>query len=708
MKQSILISRHNILKNKGFLGFFLVGVSLLLTLLAGCQESSSEPAAEQDADQVAQTSVVGAENVDLSLMDDAVAPGDDFYAYANGAWLSSYQLPENKTAFGNFYALYDQAQERVQILIEELAAAEPQPGSLEQKIGDYYASFLDTATLDDLGFEPVRAELERIRSLRSPADLAAALGWVQRHDATVPFALGIQIDRKDPSRYITGLYTAGLGLPEQDYYLEDSERFQAIRSEYVRHLRRMLTLVGAEELAQQADAVLALETAIAGIHWPRADRRNRDLTYNISSPAALIEDHPEFDWSAFFEGAGFTPDVINVAYPNTITPLTRLISQTPIEVWQAYLAFHLVVGNAAYLATAIDDANFEFYGKVLRGQPEQRERWRRAVSLVSGGQGLGDAIGQVYVARYFPPESRAMMLDLVENLRMALSERVDALDWMGDATKEKAQEKLAAFLPKIGYPDRFRDFSSVEIDRADLMGNVRSLRAYFEVLAIRRLGAKTDRTEWFAPAHTVNAFYNPQFNAITFPAGILEPPFFNPAADPAVNYGAIGAVIGHEMGHGFDDQGSKSNGAGVQENWWTDEDRAHFEALADVLVEQYSAYEAVPGTFVDGRFTLGENIGDLGGINIAYHAYRDSLDGAEAPVIDGLTGDQRFFIAYAQLWRSMIREEALVSRLKADPHSPAPYRANGVVRNVDAWYEAFGIDENAALYLPPERRVRIW
>lgn len=641
-------------------------------------------------------------------MDASVAPGDDFYAYANGAWLSSYELPEDKTAFGNFYELRDLTQQRVQALIEELAATKPASGSVEQKIGDYYASFLDTETLDKRGFEPIRAELDRIRALDSRPALAEAFGWVQRHDATVPFAIGIQIDQKDPSRFITALYVSGLGLPERDYYLEDSERFQMIRAAYVEHIERMLVLVDAQDLAKQAEAVLALETAIAGVHWPRADRRDRDLTYNLSSSTALIEAHPEFDWPAFFEGIGFTPDVINLAHPNTLTPLAELIEETPMEVWRAYLAFHLLVSNAPFLATAIDDANFEFFGKVLRGQPEQRERWRRAVSLVSSGNSLGDAIGQVYVERYFPPESRAIMQDLVEHLRSALSERVDALDWMGAETKKRAQEKLAAFLPKIGYPDEWRDFSSVEIERADLIGNVRALRNYFEALAIRRLGEQTDRNEWFTPAHTVNAFYNPQFNAITFPAGILEPPFFDPAADPAVNYGAIGAVIGHEMGHGFDDQGSKSNGAGVQENWWTDEDRARFEARADVLVEQYSAYEAVPGTFVDGRFTLGENIGDLGGINIAYHAYRNSLGGEEAPVIDGLTGDQRFFLAFAQLWRSKMREEAMVAGLKSDPHAPARYRANGVVRNVDAWYEAFGIGDAAALYLPPEERVRIW
>jgi len=685
---------------------FLLG--LLLGLAAGCREGGSAAAPESAAVSPQTAVATTPENVDLSLMDPAVTPGDDFFTYANGAWLSSYELPVDKSTFGNFYALHEQAQDRVQALIEELAAAEPAPGSVEQKIGDYYASFLDTGTLDALGFAPIKADLAHIKGLSDHSALSRAFSWASRAGGSAPLALGIQIDRMNPARFIGAIYASGLGLPERDYYLEDSERFQTIREAYVGHIQQLLALVEAPELAAQAKAVLALETAIARAHWPRADRRNRDLTYNVGSPERVRTDFPGFDWAGFFEAAGATPEVVNVVYPSAIPPIIELIESTPLAVWQAYLAYHLVSNNAPYLATEIDAANFEFYGKVIRGQPEQRERWRRAVSLVSGGNGLGDAIGEVYVARYFPPESKAMMEELVENMRAALSERVDELDWMGDETKARAQEKLAAFLPKIGYPSEWRDFSDVDIDRADLMGNVRSLRGYYEARAIRRLNEPTDRNEWFSPPQTVNAFYSPQFNAITFPAGILEPPFFNPQADPAVNYGAIGAVIGHEMGHGFDDQGSKSNGAGVQENWWTDEDRARFEARADRLVDQYSAYEAVPGTFIDGRFTLGENIGDLGGISIAYHAYRASLEGEEAPIIDGLTGDQRFFIAYAQIWRAKTREETMVARLKSGPHSPEPFRVNGVVRNLDAWYDAFEVGEDAALYLPSEARVRIW
>jgi putative endopeptidase len=648
------------------------------------------------------------ENVDVSLIDRSISPGDDFYRFANGTWLSTYELPADKSAFGNFHELFETSQERVQSLIEELAAARPETGSVEQKIGDYYSSYLNEARINELGHSPIEGELAGIRSIDSVESLAAAFGRSDRESSISPIAFGIEIDRKDPSRFITGVGHSGIGLPERDYYLEETERFSAIRDSYQMHIARMLELVDYPDAMNVAAEVLRLETEIARNHWPRSDRRNRDLTYNLSTPAELAVSFPDFPWQTFFEASGVVPEVVNVRHPSAIGPLVQLVNDTPLSVWQAYLAYHLVSNNAPFLSADIDQANFEFYGQILRGQPEQRERWRRAVSLVSGGRGLGDAIGQVYVDRYFPPQSKADMQVLVENLRTALRQRIAALDWMGEDTKARAFEKLDAFLPKIGYPDEWRDFSSVEIDATDLMGNVRQLRAYFEADAIARLSQPTDRDEWFSPAQTVNAFYNPQFNAITFPAGILEPPFFNADADPAVNYGAIGAVIGHEMGHGFDDQGSKSDGRGIQVNWWTAADRERFDAKASSLAEQYSAYEAVPGTRIDGRFTLGENIGDLGGINIAYHAYRASLNGQEPPIIDGLTGDQRFFIAFAQLWRSMIREEVTLARLKSDPHAPPPYRANGVVRNVDAWYEAFDVDEDAALYLPPEERVSIW
>jgi putative endopeptidase len=683
--------------------------------LSGCDPSASPAAgtSTEEAGSAISGSISGQVagepmNVDLDLMDPSIAPGDDFYRYANGAWLEEYELPPDKSSFGNFHELFELSQERVQSLIEELAGGDSPPGTVEQKIGDYYASFMDTDRLDGIGLAAISDELAALTGLRNGTELAAAFGRSDRDASQSPFGLGIEIDRKNPDRFIASIGHAGLGLPERDYYLEDTERFAGIRSAYAAHIETLLTLTDQPAAAALASEVLALETRIAEVHWTRADRRNRDLTYNLHSPDELAQAFPDFAWETFFEAAGVLPPVINVRHPSAMAPLVEIVVETPLPVWRAYLTYHLISNNAPYLSGAIDEANFDFHGRVLRGQPQQRERWRRAVSLVSSGRGFGDAIGQVYAERYFPPESRQRMLQLVENLRTALRERISGLDWMGDATKARAFDKLGAFLAKIGYPDRWRDYSSVTIDRASLMSNVRRLRAYYEADGIDRLFRPTDRNEWFAPAHTVNAFYNPQFNAITFPAGILEPPFFDAAADPALNYGAIGAVIGHEMGHGFDDQGSKSDGRGIQVNWWSDEDRARFDERADALVSQYDSYEALPGAFIDGRFTLGENIGDLGGISIAYHAYRNSLQGEEPPVLDGLTGDQRFFVAYAQLWRSMTREEVTLARLKSDPHSPPPYRANGVVRNLDAWYRAFDVQEDQALYLPPESRVSIW
>ena len=678
---------------------------VLIVALSGCQEpgaGTGRPGME------AGEAGVPAGGIDRSLMDPSVAPGDDFYRHANGAWLESFKLPPDLASFGAFREVFETSQERVRSLIEELSMAGPPAGSIEQKIGDYYASFMDTATVDAAGFEPIAGELEVIAGIDTVAALTAAFGRSEREETDSPIRFGIEIDRKNPARFIASLGHGGLGLPERDYYLEESERFASIREAYQHHIARMLNLVDRPAMAELAAQVLALETEIARAHWPRADRRNRDLTYNLHTYRELTEKYTDFDWREYFEAVGVVPEVINVNHPGAMAPLIGIVNRTPLPVWRAYLAYHLVAGNAAYLAGRIDEANFDFYGKVLQGQEEQRPRWRRAVQLVSGRNGLGDAVGQVYVGRYFPARSKALMEELVENLRAAFRERITDLDWMGEETRTRALEKLEAFLPKIGYPEEWRDYTDVRINRNDLMANVRNLRRYYEADGIARLSRPTDRNEWFMPAHTVNAFYNPSFNAITFPAGILAPPFFDPEADPALNYGAIGAVIGHEMGHGFDDQGSKVDARGVQENWWTDEDRARFEERTAALVRQYSNYEPVPGIHIDGAFTLGENIGDLGGLEIAYHAYRASLGGVEPPVLDGFTGDERFFLAFAQVWRSKMREELLVARLKSDPHSPPPYRANGVVRNVDAFYRAFGVGEDAALYLPPGERVRIW
>lgn len=689
--------------------------SALLSMVTGLLLGACGPEPSGEAESAASVGLsapsaaqIGDWGVDLSNRDPAVAPGDDFFRYVNGTWIANYQLPPDKTSFGSFNALFDQSQERVQSIIEELSASQPAPGSIEQKVGDYYASFLDTASLDVLGFDPLKPSLEAIAAIRSLDDLARAFGRADIEASASPIYLGIEIDRMNPSRYIAGIGHGGLGLPERDYYLEDSEQFSAIREKYRQHIAQMLSIVGYDSPEAAAQQVLDVETLVATAHWLRADRRNRDLTYNLKSLEVLEREYAAFPWRAFLTAAGAVPAELNVHQPDAIGTLVELIRSTPIDTWRAYLTYHLLSNNAPFLAGSIDDANFDFYGRVVYGQPQQRERWRRAISLVSSSEGLGDAIGQIYVARYFPPESKTMVLELVEHLRAALRSRISALDWMSEETKLEAYRKLEGFLPNIGYPERWRDYSAVQIDRDDLMGNVRRLRDYYQRDAIARLNQPTDRTEWFVTAQMVNAFYTPQFNSITFPAGILEAPFFDPNADAAVNYGAIGAVIGHEMGHGFDDQGSKADERGEHRNWWQPEDRTRFEERAARLAAQFSSYEAVPGTFIDGAFSLGENIGDLGGLAMAYHAYRHSLGGREAPVIDGLTGDQRFFLAFGQLWRAVVRPEALLAQVKAGSHAPNEYRVNGSVRNFDPWYEAFDVGEENALYLPPEERVRIW
>ena len=638
-----------------------------------------------------------------------VNPGDDFWRFANGKWAAENEIPPERTSHGVWLEVHERAEERVRGIIEELGAADSQPGSPEQKVGDYYSSWMNTAKADELGIAPLQPDLDRIRSIRNADELAAEFGRQYFVSGASPFSAGLGINPKNPDEYKINVGLSGLGLPDRDYYLKDSERFVETRAEYVKHIAKMLGIAGFEDADERAANILALETAIAELQWVRADRRDRDKTYNPRTVAELKEKHSAFNWTAFFEShrMDFLEDII-VNHPDTIDPLIGLVNGQPLETWKDYLSYHLVSGNAAILSTGIDDANFAFFGTVLRGQEKQLDRWKRGVARVGGQSGLGEALGQIYVNRYFPESSKVQMIELVENVRAAYKERIEALEWMGEDTREEALAKLAAFYPKIGYPNKWLDLGDISIAADDLFGNARRIREFFELRDVNKLKTGTDKEEWFMMPQTVNAYYVPNFNQIVFPAAILEAPFFDPNADPAVNYGAIGAVIGHEMGHGFDDQGSKYDARGVKRNWWTDEDRANFTVRTEKLGEQYDTYEAVEGHFVDGSFTMGENIGDLGGVEVAWHAYKLSLNGEAAPVIDGVTGDQRFFMGYAQAWRSERRQESLLRQLTSDPHSPPKFRVNGVVRNVDAWYLAFGVTEEDELYLSPENRVRIW
>lgn len=652
---------------------------------------------------------LGSFGIDLSHQDPTVRPGDDFFRFTNGRWLDTYELPADRSNYGSFSVLSDRSDERVRTIITDLASIEPAQDSMEQKISDYYLSYMNVDALNELGISPLLPGLARLAEVDTKEELVAAFGRSRIDTTASPISFGIGADRSDPDRHQLAVSIGGIGLPDRDYYLQDTEQYLNVRAEYVAHIERMLDFADIEDSAEKAARVLAVESRIAEHLWPRADRRNRDLTYNPMTFEEFLAAYPGFDWGSYFQAAGIDSlEDLNVTYPSAMDPIIDLIDEIPVTDWNSYMTYHFISNNASVLSEEIDRENFHFYSTVLNGVPEQRERWERGVGRVGALNSLGEAVGQVYVERHFPESAKQQMDDLVENLRAALAQSIDQLDWMGEETKEEAHLKLNAFRPKIAYPDEWTDLSSIEIVRDDLFANAQSVREFNYEDSLSRLGEPTNREEWGMTPQTVNAYYNPSFNEIVFPAGILQPPFFDPAADLAVNYGGIGAVIGHEMGHGFDDQGSKSDYMGVQRNWWSDEDRANFDRLTTALAAQYDQFEPVPGYFIDGNFTLGENIGDVGGLSLAYRAYKMALNGEEAPVIDGLTGDQRFFLAWAQVWQRKYREDALIQRLTSDPHSPSEFRVNGVVRNFDEWYEAFDVQPEDALYLAPEERIRIW
>lgn len=655
---------------------------------------------------------LGSFGVDLTARDLTVKPGDDFNRYASGQWIDTYVLKDYETNYGSFNQLRDRAEEQTRTLMEELLASKDlASGSNGRKLRDYYASFMDRAGRDAAGIKPLQPVLDRIAAIDSKDKLIAAFGNAGIDGSSAPFGMGVGIDRKDPNQYQVGLGVGGLGLPDRDYYLNPDARFVKIREAYLTHIQRMLGFAGVKgaDAKARAEAVLALETALAKPQWERVKLRDRDKTYNLFTFAELQQKFPGYDWAAQLRAQGLPqPDKLNITTPDVIQPVIDIVNATPLATWRDYLAFHAVDGNADLLSSEIDAASFEFNGKVLGGQKAQREDWKRALALVGGRGGLGEALGELYVARYFKPEAKAAMDQLVENLRSALRSNIEQIGWMGEATKAEAFRKLASFRPKIGYPSKWKDYSSVTIKADDLLGNAVAMRQFNRADQNRRVGQKTDREEWGMTPQTVNAYYNSAFNEIVFPAAILQPPFFDVHADAAVNYGGIGAVIGHEMGHGFDDQGSKSDADGIQRNWWTDEDRARFEQLTRALGAQYDAYCPLEGQCVNGGLTMGENIGDAAGTAVGLEAYHLSLKGQPAPVIDGTTGDQRFFYGWAQVWQSKYRHDALINQIATDPHSPAEFRVIGPVRNIDAWYDAFGVKPGTKYYLSPEERVRIW
>jgi len=645
--------------------------------------------------------------VDRSGVDDSVRAQDDFFRHVNGGWIRKTEIPADKSRWGTFDQLIEESDAAIRAIVEEAEHSDAPAGSEARKVGDLYKSFMDEARVDELGIKPLADDLAAVDALTDAKGLIALLGTLQRQGVGGVFWAGVDVDAKKSDQYVVYMGQSGISLPDESYYRDP--KYQEIREAFVAHVERMLALAGVAEPKAAAAKVMELETAIAKHHWDRVKRRDRTLTYNKKTFAELETLAPAVDWKAWFANQGVKElEEVVVSQPDFLAAASRLIEDVPLEDWRAWLRWKLIHAAADYLSKPFVDEDFAFFGRTLSGTPELPARWKRGAKLVSSA--MGEAVGKLYVEKHFPPAAKDRMKELVENLVAAYRESIGSLDWMSPETRAKALEKLAKFTPKIAYPDVWRDYSKLQIQPDDLLGNVRRADAFENDRQVAKLGKPIDRNEWEMTPQTVNAYYNPNQNEIVFPAAILQPPFFDATADDAVNYGAIGAVIGHEIGHGFDDQGSKSDGDGNMTDWWTEADRKEFDARAGKLIEQYGGFEPkqLPGQKVDGALTIGENIGDLGGLSIAYKAYRRSLDGKEAPVIDGLTGDQRFFLGWAQAWRTKFRDAELSRRLATDPHSPAEFRCNGVVRNIPAFHEAFHVKEGDGLWLAPEDCVRIW
>lgn len=679
----------------------LIAGAIALTFLAACGQSSApEAPAEVAAPEL--TSGVIHENMDLS-----VKPGDDFFSYVNGAWVERTEIPADRSDFGSFGVLRDEAQGNVRAIIEETAQGDYPDGSDEQLVGDLYGSYMNMEKRDELGTSPMRADLERIEAIESHDDLAVYFAAANKRGFGVPFGLGQNEDMKDPQRYMMYAWQGGLGLPDREYYFNEDEKSVEIRAKYLEHIVAMYELAGFDGGTDAATTIMALETRLAGEQMLKEQTRDFAANYNKQPLENLNEVMPNFNWSGYIEEAGIGEiDGLVLFMTDYMTSLDGIITDTDLETWKTYLRWGVLNTAAARLNSDIDAQNFEFYSKTIAGIEEQRDMWRRGVNIVNGT--LGELVGKVYVKKHFPPEAKARMETLVTNLTAAYDVSIRNLDWMGDETKKEALDKLSKFTTKIGYPDEWRDYSAIEIRADDLYGNLQRAALAEYKRQLDRQGGPVDKGEWGMTPQTVNAGYSPWANSITFPAAILQPPFFNLDAEEAINYGAIGVAIGHEIGHGFDDSGSAFDGDGALRNWWTDEDRAEFEKRTSKLIAQYDAYKPFDDLSVNGEFTLGENIGDLGGLGITYLAYQMSLNGEESPVIDGFTGEQRVFIGYAQVWRNKYRDERLRQLIETDPHAPSMYRANGGVRNLPEWYDAFDVQEGDALYLPPEERVKIW
>ncbi|CAB4683734.1 MAG: peptidase M13 [Actinobacteria bacterium] len=649
------------------------------------------------------------QGINKAGFDLAIRPQDDLFRHANGDWLKNEEIPADQAVHGSFYKLRDDSEDAVKAILED-AQANPKPG-VSQQIGDMYASFLDEARANELGAAPIAADLERI-SKANFAELTRIMGELERTGSSGLFGFYVNNDPGNPERYLVNMYQGGLGLPDESYYHD--EKYAAFRDAYVPYIASMLQHAGwsAADADRDAAVIMAFETGLSKLHWSVVESRDAEKTYNLITFDHLKNMMPTFDWASYLEGMKFDSKILFetvVMMPSFFEGIDSVYNEGNIDAVKLWLQWQVINSTAPYLSDAFVNTRFDFYGKKLTGQPEMRARWKRGVQLVEGS--LGEAVGEIYVEKHFPPAAKARMDELVKWLIKAYEESIKNLDWMTEDTKKKALVKLSKFNPKIGYPSKWKDYSSLAIDRNDLVGNVRRASAWQADKEAAKIGAPLDREEWFMTPQTVNAYYNPGFNEIVFPAAILQPPFFSLDADDAVNFGGIGGVIGHEIGHGFDDQGSKYDGDGALISWWTEEDRAAFEERTKILIEQYDELtpDGLSDEFkVNGALTIGENIGDLGGITIAYKAYLMSLNGEEPPVIDGLTGAQRFFLSWGLIWRGKSRDEIAIQRLATDPHSPSEFRCNQVARNFDSFYDAFGVTDEDSMWLDPAKRVSIW
>ena len=637
---------------------------------------------------------------------EGVRPQDDLYRHVNGLWLDNSEIPSDRAADGSFYELRDLSEERVRKIVEEADGPE---GSLAAKIRDLYTSFMNEERIEAVGLTPIKDDLEAALAVRDAFTFTRTLGTLEGRGRASLFGGYITTDNEDPTINIAFLNQGGLSLPDEAYYREETHR--EIRQSLIQHIERVFTLAKVDEANRRAMAIMELETELASHHWDKVRNRDAVATYNKMEFEEIAKLSPNFDWRLWSSMSNTPEKVLTPAVirqPSFFQGLSEMLAKFDAFKWSSWLAFKVLSNSAPYLSSPFVNENFDFYGRTLGGVPQLKERWKRGVALVEGA--LGEAVGELYVAQYFPPRAKERMQELVSNLISAYRESISTLEWMSPDTRTKALEKLEKFTPKIGYPDKWRDYSSLQIDAHDLFANLRNIHAFETAYEYAKIGAPVDKGEWYMTPQTVNAYYNPGMNEIVFPAAILQPPFFDMEADDAVNYGGIGAVIGHEIGHGFDDQGSRYDGDGRLMNWWSDDDRREFEKRTSSLISQYDALapEETPDSKVNGSLTIGENIGDLGGATIAYKAYLLSLEGKEAPVIEGMTGLQRFFYGYAQIWRAKLRPETMKVRLATDPHSPAEFRCNQIVRNIDEFYETFSVTENDDLYLEPKERVKIW